>query len=73
MPVTILSSDIAYATVADGRLALHYTGESIPPGYFLILRDVDGTERSRSGPYESEDLAIEAARSQYDDPPWRDL
>ena len=73
MPVTILSSDIAYATVGEGQLALYYTGECIPPGYYLLLREEDGTERSRRGPFETEDRAIAAAADEYGDLRWRDL
>jgi len=61
MPVTILSSDIAHAELASGRLALHYTGELLPPAYLLILRDADGVEVRRLGPFEYEDEAIDEA------------
>jgi len=73
MPVTILSSDIAYAVVGEGRLALYYTGECVPPGYYLVLREVDGTERSRRGPFPTEDLALEAAHAEHGELRWKDL
>jgi len=73
MPVTIVSSDIAYADLESGRLALHYTGEQIPPVYVLVLRDASGVERARLGPFDYEDEAIDEAARQYGEITWSRL
>jgi hypothetical protein len=65
MPVTILSSDLAYAPVGGDRLTLHFDGGQDPPGYLLIRRDGDGQTLERLGPFEYEDQALEAAGARY--------
>lgn len=73
MPVTIISSDIAYADVESGRLALHYTGEHIPPCFLLVLRNAAGKETERLGPFEHEDEAIDEAERRHGNVTWSRL
>lgn len=70
MPTTIQDSDLAFAEVEGGRLALHYTGASVPPAYFLRRCDAAGRETRRSGPFEDEDQALDAARQRYGSLEW---
>ena len=73
MPVTIISSDLAYADLESGRLALHYTGEEIPPRYLLVLQNPAGEETERLGPFEHEDEAIDEAVRRYGRVTWSRL
>ncbi len=65
VPVTILSSDLAYADVDDGRLALRYRGDREPVGYVLVLDGAGGTRRELAGPFEHEDEALQDAARRF--------
>jgi len=65
MPITILDSDLAYAAVDGGRLALRFEGETEPPGYYLVRRSAVGEHGRVDGPFEHEDEALAAAERAY--------
>lgn len=71
MPTTIIDSDLAHAPIPGGRVTLHYTGRVHPPAYFVIQRDEAGQEVGREGPFEDEEVAMDAAVGRFGMLRWR--
>jgi hypothetical protein len=70
MPINVFSSDLAYARIESGRVTLWYSSLLEAPGYFVLVRDRDGRETERLGPFEWEDEAMDAAAERFGTLSW---